>query len=235
MGVQWVLASVTVALVAAGTGGAVLLTSGPLGDDSQTETLQQPPVSGELNRQKDPEGTASDSENERAREAALADREIADWLSSRGDWNLLWVDLYDISDDKDQSCSPGPCVEVVFYSWKAARALTAVLDLESGRTLASPVELRAPRLTQQLKDEAASLALADPVVQQAVGATLRTSNVADFDGYGVCGDHLCALVGVFSPDKPTVDRTNGAGVEVDLVTNRVVYIADHTGVLKDER
>jgi hypothetical protein len=111
MGVQWVLASVTVALVAAGTGGAVLLTSGPLGDDSQTETLQQPPVSGELNRQKDPEGTASDSENERAREAALADREIADWLSSRGDWNLLWVDLYDISDDKDQSCSPGPCVE----------------------------------------------------------------------------------------------------------------------------
>lgn len=154
MAAQWVLASVTVALVAAGAGGAVLVTSGPLNDDSQSETLQQPPpVGGELTRQRDPEGTASDSETQRARELALANPEIADWLSSHGDWNLLWVDLYDISGSKDQSCSPGPCVEVVFYSWKAARTLTAVVDLESGHTLASPVELRAPRLTQQLKEE----------------------------------------------------------------------------------
>jgi hypothetical protein len=236
----WIAAVLGLA-VAGGVAGAVLITTGPLSDGQgnrhvNTAAAQETAaIPGERTRPGHPDGTASDDQQRLAREIALAAPEIAGWLTAQGNWELLWVDRHPAAtDDKSYPCGPGQCVTVAFYSWKANMGLYASLDLHTRELLGPPVEAT-PLLTDTLKEEAIRLALADPVVRQAVGPNVAVSNVADFEGYGVCAVHLCALVGVVSPEKAPTDRTNGTGVQVDLATGRVVLVTNHTGVLKDER
>jgi len=231
----WIPVGLFATLLTVGSATAALVQTGPFGDRSGS-TAVGVQIPGERTTPGHPDGNASDQEKSDAKQQALQIPSVESWLRASQDWELLWVERYAMSDPKGNECLEDNCLSLVFYAWDRSLTLAVVLDPASGEAVgSSPTEVRAPMLTGVLKERAIELASSDPDARRAVGANFFVSNVADFDGYGICGEHLCALVGLVSRDKPLTDRSNGVSVQVDLVRETVVFVSDHTGVLKDNR